>query len=200
MRWILTTRCTKRRRTLANSDGAPRRLARAALCLALALSTACDPKPAIEAPGPTAPAPAAPLQGPSPAARGMEIRGALEDAPIWTEGGVRPQARDRVLLAYQQSFEPMEPLLRSINPDETFALEYAFGALAQQLSRRGDALGTQTAINAVNNRLDSLVRSIPAEALPPDVKPDEELLGPPPTAVEALPPQRDMPTYGEGGR
>lgn len=171
----------------------------AALALALLGAAAgCDPS-APDAP-PAAPAPAAPLQGPSPAARGMEIRGALDDARSLWEGGDRAAARDRVLLAYQQSFEPMEPLLRSVNPDETFALEYAFGALATQLSRRADPLRTQTQINELNSRIDTLIRSVPADALPPEAQVNEELLGPPPVAIEARPPRRNPQTFGEGER
>lgn len=201
MQRILTPRWPRPQHSRSISAGATRSGAASGVLLALAVGAqGCAPEPAPTALSPIAPAPAAPLQGPSPAARGMEIRGALEDARSLWEGGDRPAARDRVLVAYQQSFEPMEPLLRSVNPDETFALEFAFGALAAQLARRGDPLSTQAQINDINSRVDTLIRSVPAEALPPEAKVNEELLGPPPTAVEVRPPQRDMRTYGEAER
>lgn len=170
-----------------------------AAALALTLALACGGPPAPAAPDP-APAPAAPLTGPSPAARSLEIRGALEDARTLWEGGDRDAARDRVLVAYQQSFEPMEPLLARLDPAGTLELEYAFGALAVQLGKRGDPMAAQVAISSLSDRVEAAVKAIPPEALPPEVKQAEELLGPPPVAVEARPPRRDLKTYGDANK
>jgi len=176
---------------------APRGLSAGARALALALCAGCagsDPSPAP----PQSPAPAAPLSGPSPAARSMEIRGALEDARSLWEEGDRDGARDRVLLTYQQSFEPMEPLLSRLDPMGTLEIEYAFGALAVQLSKRGEPMSAQVSIRALTDRVEAAVEAIPPEALPPEAQQQDELLGPPPVAVEARPPTRGFKTYGEG--
>lgn len=176
----------------------PRRRPRVgARALPLLLALGCkggEPSPAPE----QSPAPAAPLSGPSPAARSMEIRGALEDARSLWEGGDRDAARDRVLLTYQQSFEPMEPLLSRLDPMGTLEIEYAFGALAVQLSKRGEPMSAQVAISALTDRIEAAVEAIPPEALPPEAQQADEVLGPPPVAVEARPPKRDFKTYGEG--
>ena len=92
--------------------------------------------------------------------------GLHEAQRVWSEGR-REEASVRVHQIYDEAFGPLEPLLRSVDPVETLALEYRFGTLARQFRRNSDALAVAETIQGITRGADALVAALPAEVLGP---------------------------------
>lgn len=141
----------------------------------------------------TDPGVAVPLPGEGPRERAATIRVELLAAQNAWSAGNRDDASERVLAAYAQQFEPLEPALREIDAEAVLALEYDFGRLSRMLSRKGQPVRINGAVQDVLVRMDALVGELPVTVGEPEVVPVAE---PAPTAVEVQAPKREFTTYG----
>jgi hypothetical protein len=141
------------------------------------------------------PVAALPMDGPDPRSEAAAVKTAVGDAKSLWGGGDRAGAKARIMEAYFAHFQPIEPILRRQDAQATLELEFAFGALADRMGRRGDAGPLNEESAALVTRIESLVAAIPAEALP--TTPSPTLSGPPPVSVEATPPRADLHTFGD---
>lgn len=149
---------------------------RLSCCGAVSLVTACADGASDE--------PVAPPDTP-PAARIQTLRLSLHEAQrAWSEGR-REEAQARVRAAYRDEFEPLEPLLRPLDPVATLRLEYRFGALERQVSRSGDALAVAESVQQITRGADALVAELPPELSP--VQEDTPTVGSPKAETTELP-------------
>lgn len=85
-------------------------------------------------------------------------------------GGLRAQDRndaavEQVYTCYDRHFAPMEPMLREKNRRATMSLEYGFGVLALNMSkRRGDPIAEAVQLA---DRVEAVIDSVQSDAQPP---------------------------------
>ncbi len=157
---------------------------------------ACEPKSTDPSSEPeTKPVAPLPMDGPDPRLEVAAVKTAVGDAKSLWGGGDRAGAKARIMEAYLSHFQPIEPILRRQDAQATLELEFAFGALADRMGRRGEAGPLNEESAALITRIETLVAAIPVEALP--TTPSPTLSGPPPVAVEATPPRADLQTFGD---
>jgi hypothetical protein len=140
------------------------------------------------------PEPPAPPPDVAPRAHAADLRAALQEAQNAWSAGRRGEARNRVMSAYAQHFEPLEPQLRPAHGDEVLALEYEFGRLSRTLSAKGQPVAVNDAVQGLISRVEALVATLPA---PLDGPVAEEPSVPTPVEVEVRPPQRQLTSYGD---
>jgi len=143
----------------------------------------------------TEPAPVVMPEGPHARQRADELRMALQEAQNAWSTGRRVEAKTRVEAAYQQWFEPMEPVLRRDHAEQTLELEFKFGALARRMGKKGDPVALNDAVMELVAGVDTLVDTLPepaADAVAEGGSPTDAL----PVAVEVTPPKREFTTYG----
>lgn len=88
--------------------------------------------------------------------RALTVRAGLDEARLLYDDGDREAAREMVLAVYRGSFEPeLEPLVREvIDPRRAAELEYRFGLVRREMSRRRNRDGVAAAIAALCEQLD----------------------------------------------
>jgi len=141
-----------------------------------------------------APEPPAPPPEVAPRAHAADLRAALQEAQNAWSAGRRGEARTRVMSAYAEHFEPLEPQLRPAHGDEVLALEYEFGRLSRTLSAKGQPVAVNDAVQGLIGRVEALVATLPA---PPNTPVEEGPTAPTPVEVEVRPPQRQLTSYGD---
>lgn len=140
--------------------------------------------------------PAAP-PGETPRERAAALRAQVQEAQNDWSAGQRKVASRKVLGAYAGEFEPMEPLLRGVDATAVLQLEYDFGRLARMLSKKGQPVRVNDAVQDVLGRVDSLVAELPHDPLVV-APPEPEVVKP--VAVEIAPPKTELTTYGEAAK
>ena len=175
-----------RRATRSSSDLLSPKLFGWILGATLVLAVACQTEP----PPPVLP------EGPHARQRADELRMALQEAQNAWSTGHRVEAKARVESAYQEWFEPLEPLLRRDHAVQTLELEFKFGSLARRMSRKGDPVALNDAVMELVAGVDTLVDTLPA---PPadDVASAASATDALPIATEVMPPTRELTTYGD---
>jgi len=135
-------------------------------------------------------------EGPHPVQRADELRVALQEAQNAWSTGKRKEAHARVLSAYREWFEPLEPVLREQDALATLRLEFQFGALAQRMSQKGDPVGLNDAVMSLVDAMDGLVQTLPAPA-PGELNEAPMASDALPITVEVTAPSRELTTYGD---
>ena len=135
--------------------------------------------------------------GETPRERAQELRTQVQQAQNEWSAGQRQAASRKVLAAYSTEFEPMEPALRTVDASAVLALEYDFGRLSRMLSRRGQAVRVNDAVQDVLGRVDALVAQLPQDPLVEAPPAPEEVK---PVSVEVAPPKQEYTTYGEASK
>jgi len=100
------------------------------------------------------------------------VRAGLSDAHRHWSAGENASASALVLSTYHQSFELLEPALRTRDPRETLEMEYAFSVLANHLGRKGNPVDIAAEVRALTGRVETAAAAIPRA--PGQEKPPEQ--------------------------